>query len=166
MKNFVSFLFFIFLACSALAGTDVQTHVVDAVSAVPEAYESGFLPDAPPMAIETVSEPVSFVKRQPIENKQVEPVSLQKKSNEKRAAQRAASDPSYGRLALAYLVLFLLPGLGLHRVILKSGGLMVLWYFLSFGGIFGILPLIDFFCMAFMKETYWENRGFFGFIRK
>ena len=34
--------------------------------------------------------------------------------------------------------------LELHRVYLKSDPIIILWYFISFGGFFGLIPLIDF----------------------
>ena len=33
--------------------------------------------------------------------------------------------------------------IGIHRLILGTNPLNCLWYFLTFGGIFGILPLVD-----------------------
>ena len=36
-----------------------------------------------------------------------------------------------------------LGGLGIHRLILGTKPINCLWYFLTFGGIFGIIPLVD-----------------------
>lgn len=43
----------------------------------------------------------------------------------------------------ALLALFL-GGLGIHRVYLGGSGLLILGYIVTLGGIFGLLPLIDF----------------------
>lgn len=45
---------------------------------------------------------------------------------------------------LAILLCFFLGGLGLHRVYLQSQPIIILWYFLTIGGFFGLIPLIDF----------------------
>lgn len=37
-----------------------------------------------------------------------------------------------------------LPGLGIHRLVLGTEPINVLWYFITFGGIFYIVPTIDF----------------------
>jgi TM2 domain-containing membrane protein YozV len=44
---------------------------------------------------------------------------------------------------IAILLVLFLGGLGIHRVFLKSKGIIVLWYFITLGGIFGIIPLVD-----------------------
>lgn len=48
------------------------------------------------------------------------------------------------KMLISALLCFFLGGLGIHRVFLGSGGIMILWYILTFGGIFGILPLVEF----------------------
>lgn len=37
-----------------------------------------------------------------------------------------------------------LPGLGIHRLVLGTEPINVLWYFITFGGIFYIVPTVDF----------------------
>ncbi len=47
------------------------------------------------------------------------------------------------KMLVSALLCFFLGGLGVHRVYLGSGGIMILWYILTFGGLFGILPLVE-----------------------
>lgn len=69
---------------------------------------------------------------------------------QKRVERQAAFSQFVSNLAgdsdeqlIAILLTLFLGGLGLHRVYLKSKPTIILWYFLTFGGIFGIIPLID-----------------------
>ncbi len=45
---------------------------------------------------------------------------------------------------LAILLAFFLGGLGIHRLYLKSDPIIILWYVITLGGFFGLIPLIDF----------------------
>ena len=45
---------------------------------------------------------------------------------------------------IAAVLCFFLGGLGLHRVYLQSNPIIILWYLITLGGIFGLIPLIDF----------------------
>jgi TM2 domain-containing membrane protein YozV len=45
---------------------------------------------------------------------------------------------------IAILLAFFLGGLGIHRVFLQSDPIIILWYLLTLGGFFGLIPLIDF----------------------
>jgi TM2 domain-containing membrane protein YozV len=45
---------------------------------------------------------------------------------------------------IAALIAFLIGTLGIHRVYMGSKPIIVLWYILTIGGVFGLLPLIDF----------------------
>jgi TM2 domain-containing membrane protein YozV len=51
-----------------------------------------------------------------------------------------ASDPNAW---VAFALAWVLGGLGIHRVYLGGKGLLILIYFITCGGIFGIVPLID-----------------------
>ena len=44
---------------------------------------------------------------------------------------------------IAIILTLFLGGLGLHRLFLKSNPIIILWYFITFGGFFGLIPLID-----------------------
>ena len=49
---------------------------------------------------------------------------------------------------------------GLHRIYLGTKPYVPVAYIASFGGIFGILPLIDFFVILFDKDfEHFENNG-------
>lgn len=54
---------------------------------------------------------------------------------------KAASSTKDG--TIAGLLAFLLGTLGIHRVYMGSSPIIILWYILTLGGLFGILPLID-----------------------
>lgn len=49
---------------------------------------------------------------------------------------------------VAILLGFFLGGLGIHRVYLGGRGTLILIYFITCGGIFGIVPLIDIIVLA------------------
>lgn len=57
--------------------------------------------------------------------------------------QVSDSSSTIEQIFAAVLCLFL-GGLGIHRIYLKSDPIIILWYFISLGGFFGIIPLIDF----------------------
>ncbi len=48
------------------------------------------------------------------------------------------------RVVAAALLAFFIGALGIHRVYLGGNGLLILGYIFTIGGLFGILPLIDF----------------------
>ena len=62
---------------------------------------------------------------------------------------------------IAVLLAFFLGVIGLHRVYLGSSPLMILWYIISFGGIFGILPLVDFIRLIIQGTSHYENNNDF-----
>ncbi len=51
-----------------------------------------------------------------------------------------ASDPNPW---VAFALAWVLGGLGIHRVYLGGRGILILFYFITCGGIFGIIPLVD-----------------------
>ena len=75
---------------------------------------------------------------------------------------QAASD---GRVVGAALFAFFLGALGIHRVYLGGSGLLILGYIFTFGGLFGILPLVDFIRIVAEGTDHYENNDalFAGF---
>ncbi len=68
---------------------------------------------------------------------------------------------------LALVVLFLLPYLGIHRVLMGGSYWLIVGYIVSLGGFFGLLPLMDFFRILLEPEHYRGNSKFlaaFGFM--
>ena len=64
---------------------------------------------------------------------------------------------------VAVLLAFFLGGLAIHRVYLGGRPLLILLYLITFGGIFGILPLIDFIRLIIgQMEHYEDNDAFFA----
>ena len=63
---------------------------------------------------------------------------------------------------LAIVACFFLGWLGIHRVVMGGSALLILGYFFTAGGIFGILPLIDFFRLIFNAPHYSGNNKFFA----
>ncbi len=64
---------------------------------------------------------------------------------------------------IAAIICFFLGGLAIHRVYMGGSIILVLGYFLTFGGIFGLLPLIDFFRLLMGHEGHYEgNNAFFA----
>lgn len=45
---------------------------------------------------------------------------------------------------VAILLAFFVGWLGIHRLYLKSDPIIILWYVITLGGFFGLIPLIDF----------------------
>jgi hypothetical protein len=64
---------------------------------------------------------------------------------------------------IAILLCFFLGGLAIHRVFLGGAPILILGYFLTFGGIFGILPFIDFIRLIIGGTGHYEgNDSFFA----
>jgi len=77
------------------------------------------------------------------------------------AAQFRASDKSF---VAAILLNFFLGGLGIHRLYLGTATLTWIGYILTCGGIFGIVPLVDFIVLIIHNEDispYVDNTKFF-----
>lgn len=50
---------------------------------------------------------------------------------------------SDGMLIAAIIIWFFLGGIGVHRVILGGRALLIILYFITCGGIFGLVPIVD-----------------------
>ncbi len=55
------------------------------------------------------------------------------------------------------LICFFLGGFGIHRVYLGSKPIIILWYILTLGGIFGLIPLIDFIRLLMGQGDHYEG---------
>jgi TM2 domain-containing membrane protein YozV len=65
--------------------------------------------------------------------------------------------------ALAILLAFFIGWTGIHRVYLGGKPILILLYIITFGGIFGILPLIDFIRLIIGHMDHYEgNDKFFA----
>jgi TM2 domain-containing membrane protein YozV len=67
-----------------------------------------------------------------------------------------------GSVAAAIILCFFFGGLGIHRVVMGGKGTLILLYFITCGGIFGILPLIDFIRLIINADHYRNNNSFFA----
>ena len=64
---------------------------------------------------------------------------------------------------IAAVICFFLGGLGIHRVYLNSEPIIILWYLITLGGIFGLIPLIDFIRLIIGHvDHYRENNDLFA----
>lgn len=87
------------------------------------------------------------------------------KSYVKAAARSAKLDKANGiaktaeskNQFLAIVLAFFLGGLAIHRVYLGAKPLMILWYIITVFGIFGLVPLIDFFVLIFNGTGSFEG---------
>lgn len=61
---------------------------------------------------------------------------------------------------LAVAVWFLLPFLGIHRVIMGGSAWLILAYVLTFGGFFMVLPVMDLVRMIVEPDHYRNNSKF------
>lgn len=62
---------------------------------------------------------------------------------------------------LAVVLCFFLGWLGIHRVYMGGSVLLILGYLFTAGGIFGLLPLIDFIRLIIDSDHYKDNSRFF-----
>ena len=65
---------------------------------------------------------------------------------------------------LAVILDFFLGGIAIHRVYLGGTPVLILGYLLTIGGIFGIVPLVDFFVLIINNQDiskYVNNNRFF-----
>ncbi len=65
------------------------------------------------------------------------------------------------RGVIAAVICFFLGGLAIHRVYLGGSGLLILLYLITIGGIFGLLPLIDFIRLLLGHVDHYENNDDF-----
>ncbi len=63
-------------------------------------------------------------------------------------------------LVVALVLDFFLGGLAIHRVYLGGKGSLILIYFITCGGIFGVVPLVDFFIMIGNLDQFIDNDKF------
>lgn len=63
--------------------------------------------------------------------------------------------------ALAILLAFFIGWTGIHRVYLGGRPVLILFYIITFGGIFGILPLIDFIRLIIGHMDHYEGNNKF-----
>ena len=65
--------------------------------------------------------------------------------------------------AVAILLAFFIGWTGIHRVYLGGKPILILLYIITFGGIFGLLPLIDFIRLIIGHMDHYEgNNSFFA----
>ncbi len=62
---------------------------------------------------------------------------------------------------VAAIICFFIGWLGIHRVYLGGKGSLILLYFITFGGIFGLLPLIDFIRLLIGDVGHYTNNDDF-----
>lgn len=75
---------------------------------------------------------------------------------------KAMSSGSHNAV-VAILLAFFLGGLAIHRVYLGGRPLLILLYLVTIGGIFGLLPLIDFIRLIIGQMDHYEgNDDFFA----
>ncbi|MBS1682020.1 MAG: TM2 domain-containing protein [Bacteroidetes bacterium] len=60
---------------------------------------------------------------------------------------------------IAVILDFFLGGIAIHRVYLGTKPIMILYYFITCGGIFGIVPLIDFIVLIIDNEDIGKYVG-------
>jgi len=58
---------------------------------------------------------------------------------------------------IAIILVIFVGGLGIHRVYLQSKPIIILWYFLTFGGIFFLIPLIDLIRLAMGQVDHYKG---------
>lgn len=63
--------------------------------------------------------------------------------------------------ALAILLAFFIGWTGIHRVYLGGRPVLILFYIITFGGIFGLLPLIDFIRLILGHMDHYEGNDKF-----
>lgn len=78
-------------------------------------------------------------------------------------AARGLKDIQDGKVVAAIILCFFFGGIAIHRVVMGGTPLLILWYLLTCGGIFGIVPLIDFFMLIIDPSRYEGSDRFFAF---
>ncbi|MBS1490145.1 MAG: TM2 domain-containing protein [Bacteroidetes bacterium] len=72
------------------------------------------------------------------------------------AVQASSSDKNAWIAAILDL---LIGGIAIHRVYLGAKPIMILWYFITCGGIFGVVPLIDLIVLIINNEDISQYVG-------
>lgn len=96
----------------------------------------------PMLAQSSVVINLSQVQSQPLNRKAVK--IQQRLERRMHFMQRILGNSGENKVLGAALLALFLGGLGIHRVYLGGSGLLILGYIVTIGGLFGILPLIDF----------------------
>lgn len=89
----------------------------------------------------------------------------QKKRSIRKAKRLYAALKMYadtGTLVLAVVLWFFLGALGIHRLAFKASPIVIVGYFFTFGGFFGLIPLIDLFHMLINPAHYEGNSKLFA----
>lgn len=60
---------------------------------------------------------------------------------------------------MALLLCFFLGTLGIHRLYLQSNPIIILWYFITIGGFFGLIPLIDFIRLIMGQTDHYQGNS-------
>lgn len=76
-----------------------------------------------------------------------------------KAALKVMAGGGDHNIVVAILLAWFLGGIGIHRVYLGSKPIMVLWYILTFFGIFGLIPLIDFIRLIIGHMDHYEGNN-------
>lgn len=113
-------------------------------------------------AIESLFEQAEVVEFTQVEGKMTEVLSVLGK--QAGALDVLAPKDTEQIVAMLLAIIPILGHLAIHRVYLGSTPLMVLYYLITCGGIFGILPACDFiFFVANGTADYQDSNKFFGF---
>lgn len=59
----------------------------------------------------------------------------------------------------AAILCFFLGGLGIHRLYLQADPIIILWYFITFGGFFLLIPLIDFIRIIMGQTNHYKGNN-------
>lgn len=60
---------------------------------------------------------------------------------------------------VAILLAFFVGWLGIHRLYLGSDPIIILWYVITFGGFFGLIPLIDFIRLIIGQVDHYKGNN-------
>jgi hypothetical protein len=72
---------------------------------------------------------------------------------------RASAVADQFEQAMALLLCLFLGTLGLHRVYLKADLIIIFWYFITVGGFFGLIPLIDFIRLIMGQTDHYQGNS-------
>lgn len=59
----------------------------------------------------------------------------------------------------AAILCFFLGGLGIHRLYLQADPIIILWYFITFGGFFLLIPFIDFIRILMGQTNHYRGNS-------
>lgn len=127
----------------------------------------GLLVSQPSFAIHRT--PVPAANAITVDQARSQPMSKKNVRREQRAERRRAwiskmvERGGENQIIVAVLLALFLGCLGIHRVYLGGSWVLILAYFFTFGGLFGILPLIDLIRLAAGGiDHYIDNNRFFA----